>query len=110
MYFCYLDESGTPQLSAQTSHFVLLGLAIPASVWHLKDNQINTIKSSYSLRDVEIHTGYLARRFPEQEQIVGFEEMDFVHRRAAVKAIRDNYLVKAAALKSPKRLKLLKRL
>jgi hypothetical protein len=27
MYFCYIDESGTPHLGAETSHFVLLGLA-----------------------------------------------------------------------------------
>ena len=31
VYFCYLDESRTPQLGAQTSHFILPGIAIPAA-------------------------------------------------------------------------------
>ena len=63
MYFCYLDESGTPQLGAETSHFVLIGEAIPAAAWHEKDRRVNAIKARYSLKDIEIHTGYLARRF-----------------------------------------------
>lgn len=32
MYFCYLDESGTPE-PAGTSHFVLVGFAIPSNQW-----------------------------------------------------------------------------
>jgi hypothetical protein len=35
MYFLYLDESGS-----NTSHFVLLGLAIPALTWRNKTDQI----------------------------------------------------------------------
>jgi hypothetical protein len=58
MYFCYLDESGTPQLGAQTSHFILLGVAIPAVAWHEKDQRVNVIKARYGLKDVEVHTGY----------------------------------------------------
>jgi hypothetical protein len=83
MYFCYLDESGTPQLGAQTSHFILLGMAIPASAWHQKDRRVNLIKARYGLSDAEIHTGYIARRFPEQEHIANFEQMDFAQRRNA---------------------------
>src|SRR5437870_1731916 len=64
MYFCYLDESGTPQLAAQTSHFILLGLAIPAAAWHEKDRRVDVIKTRYGLKDVEVHTGYIARRLP----------------------------------------------
>jgi hypothetical protein len=105
MYFCYLDESGTPQLAAQTSHFVLLGVAIPAAAWHEKDRRINAIKTRYSLKDIEIHTGYIARRFPEQEHIPNFDKLDSVQRRIAVEAQRDASLIKAAALRSGDRLK-----
>lgn len=110
MYFCYLDESGTPQLGAQTSHFVLLGLAIPAATWHIKDRCANVIKERYGLKDVEIHTGYIARRFPEQEHIPKFEEMDSIQRRAAMEIARKNSLIKAAALKTDTQLKALKKL
>jgi hypothetical protein len=109
MYFCYLDESGTPQIAAQTSHFVLVGLAIPAAAWHAKDHRINAIKSRYALKDIEVHTGYLARRFPEQDHILNFEKLDSIQRRTAVKAERDKSLIKAAAVKSVERLKALKK-
>jgi hypothetical protein len=110
MYFCYLDESGTPQVAAQTSHFVLLGLAIPAADWHDKDRRANVIKARYGLKEVEIHTGYIARRFPEQEHIPKFEEMDSIQRRAAMETERKNSLIKAAALKTGDQLKALKKL
>ena len=84
MYFCYLDESGTPQLGAQTSHFILLGVAIPAAAWHEKDRRISIIKARYGLQDAEIHTGYIARRFPEQEHIADFENLDSIQRRASM--------------------------
>ncbi len=110
MYFCYLDESGTPQLGAQTSHFILLGVAIPAVAWHEKDRRVNIIKARHGLKDAEIHTGYIARRFPEQEHITNFEKMDSVQRRAAMAQERKNSLIKAAALKTGDRLKALKKL
>lgn len=110
MYFCYLDESGTPQLGAQTSHFILLGLAIPAAAWHEKDRRVNVIKARYALKDVEVHTGYIARRFPEQEHIPKFEQMDSIQRRAAMEMARKNSLIKAAALKTGDQLKALKKL
>ena len=65
MYLCYLDESGTPELGSQTSHFVLVGMAIPAAAWWEKERRIDLIKARYGLKHAEIHTGYMARRFPE---------------------------------------------
>jgi hypothetical protein len=109
MYFCYLDESGTPQLEAQTSHFILLGLAIPAAAWHVMDRRVNAIKARYGLTDIEVHTGYIARRFPEQEHIPNFDKLDAIQRRAAVHAERRKSLIKAAAVKSMHRLKALKK-
>jgi hypothetical protein len=110
MHFCYLDESGTPQTGAETSHFVLLGLAIPACAWHPKEKRINAIKARYGLKDVEVHTGYIARRFPEQEKIPDFEKLNPGQRRTAMAAARNQALVKAAALKAPPKLKTLKKL
>jgi hypothetical protein len=109
MYFCYLDESGTPQLGAQTTHFILLGIAIPAAAWHTKDRRVNAIKARHGLNEIEVHTGFMARRFPEQERIPNFENLDSVQRRAAVQAERDKSLIKAAATKSIDRLKSLKK-
>src|SRR6266542_2930898 len=110
MYLCYLDESGTTEISGNTSHFVLLGFAIPADVWLDKDQKINRIKGNYGLRDIEIHTGYLSRRFPEQEGISNFVSLDSPGRRAAVKLEREQQLIKTAALGSDKRLKEFKKL
>src|SRR5437660_3858966 len=110
MYLCYLDESGTPEISGNTSHFVLLGFAIPADVWLDKDQRINRIKSQYGLRDVEIHTGYLSRRFPEQEKVQNFISLDSPGRRAAVTVEREQHLIKTVALRSDKKLLELKKL
>ncbi len=46
MYICYVDESGTPDIPCNTSHFVLAGISIP--VWHWKrcDSEIETIKNT----------------------------------------------------------------
>jgi len=39
----YLDESGTPELTGNTSHFVLVALAIPGHTWKEKDQQVLAI-------------------------------------------------------------------
>jgi len=49
MYFLYLDESGST-----TTHFVLLGLAIPALSWRDKSTQVGMIKDAYQLSGKEI--------------------------------------------------------
>ena len=33
MYLCYIDESGTHEVPGTSSHFVLLGIAIPINKW-----------------------------------------------------------------------------
>ena len=40
MYFCYIDESGTPEIPGTSSHYVLCGLAIPINKWKTCDSQI----------------------------------------------------------------------
>jgi hypothetical protein len=105
MYFCYLDESGTPELTAQTSHFVLLGIAIPAAVWHEKDQKIDRIKQRHGLSGVEVHTGWMMRPYPEQESIQGFVGMNVTQRRREMETARRTSLRRTLGEDKRKRLK-----
>ncbi len=73
MRICYLDESGTPELSGDSSHFVLLGLSIQGETWKHKDDDITVIKRRFGLEGAEIHSGWLSRRYLEQERIPNFD-------------------------------------
>lgn len=97
LYICYLDESGVIERGAGTSHFVLLGLAVPAETWKQKDVEISTIKLKHRLGTAEIHTGWMLRRYQEQEQLTGFEQMSETNRRLAVTQARAVALNAAAA-------------
>ena len=97
LHICYLDESGVIERNAGTTHFVLLGLAIPAETWKQKDADVSAIKLKRRLGTAEIHTGWMIRRFQEQEGIKGFEEMSETDRRAAVAQARTVALNAAAA-------------
>ncbi|MBU1627456.1 DUF3800 domain-containing protein, partial [bacterium] len=44
MIICYIDESGTPDIPGNTSHFVLCGLSIPISKWKDCESKICQIK------------------------------------------------------------------
>ena len=101
MRICYLDESGTPELTEGTSHFILLGLSIAGESWKSKDNEITVIKRRFGLAGAEIHSGWLSRRYPEQERIPDFETLGLAQRRAAVQEARDEFLIRKAALKGP---------
>ncbi|MBI4673586.1 MAG: DUF3800 domain-containing protein [Chloroflexi bacterium] len=56
MYLCYVDESGTPDIPGNTSHYVLAGVAIPVQFWRDCDRVIDSIKAKYDLADQEIQT------------------------------------------------------
>ncbi|MGH9877813.1 MAG: DUF3800 domain-containing protein, partial [Nitrososphaerales archaeon] len=99
MRICYLDESGIPELTGGTSHFVLLGLSIQAETWKAKDEEVARIKTRFGLAGSEIHTGWLSRRYLEQERIKDFELLATAKRREAVQRARDEFLVRKAALK-----------
>lgn len=88
MYICYLDESGTIETASSSSHFVLLGFAIPASTWKKKDIEISSVKKKFELEIVEIHTGWMLRNYPEQKYIPDFESLDYSSRRKAVMGAR----------------------
>jgi len=76
MRLCYIDESGTPDLPGNTSHYVLAGLSVP--VWHWKDcdRDLEKLKARYSLQNGEIHTGWILRRYLEQSKIDNFKNID----------------------------------
>jgi len=96
MHICYLDESGAPQKNpGTTSHFVLLGLSIPATTWRQKDAEIAKILNAHNLYG-EVHTAWMARMYPEQERIPGFEALDPDARRKAVLKERKQDVAKAA--------------
>lgn len=84
MYILYLDESGVQEVGAGTSHFVLLGLVVRMDQWKTLDSNIERQKMAFDLGNVEIHAGWMARRYSEQESIAGFDALNPTDRRAAV--------------------------
>jgi len=107
VFICYLDESGTVERSG-TSHFVLLGLAIPASAWKRLDAEVARLKAHHRLQSAELHTAYLLRGYPEQARIAGFGHLSDSDRRAAVLRERKAELAKAS-LKGTKAVRTLAR-
>lgn len=97
MYICYLDESGTAELSGSGTQFVYAGLAIPAMTWRDKDIQIQTIKNQNFLSDTEIHTAWMARPYPEQDRIADFSSMTHEERKQHVIQVRANNLSRRIA-------------
>lgn len=87
MYLCYLDESGTPE-PGNTSHYVLVGLAIPIWQWRNCDDQVYSIKRKYELQDAEMHVAWMMRKYLEQSLITDFEKLDYDARRREVGVLR----------------------
>ncbi|MGB3343651.1 MAG: DUF3800 domain-containing protein [Aequorivita sp.] len=94
VYFCYIDESGTPQIPGNTSHYVLVGISIPISKWKFCEQRIYTTKRKYNLIGCEIHTGWIVRKYIEQSKIPNFEQLDYATRRHEVSKIRKRELLK----------------
>lgn len=94
MYLCYIDESGTPELPGNSSHFVLAGLSLP--IWHWKDadREIGRILDGYGLADAELHTAWMLRKYLEQLRIPGFEQLNRSQRRAAADRYRAGELLR----------------
>ena len=83
MYLCYIDESGVPEIGQATSHYVLVGFAIQVWDWKNQDRAVTAVKREYALQNVEVHTGWMTRRYLEREKIANFTAMDWPARRAA---------------------------
>lgn len=94
MFFCYIDESGTPQVPGNTSHYVLAGIAIPVSYWKSADREVEKIKSKYNLQDAEIHTAWILRNYLEQSRISNFDQLDYDNRRYQVSMYRNGELLR----------------
>lgn len=101
MYLCYIDESGTPDVPGNTSHYILAGISIPVQFWRDCDKDIEAIKIEYDLADEEIHVAWLLRSYPEQNKIVGFDRMDYVQRRREVAVFRAAELLRLQRVKNP---------
>lgn len=92
VYFCYIDESGTPQIPGNTSHYVLCGVSIPVKYWKKCDIMINRIKAKYALQDAEIHTGWIKRTYLEQSKIIDFDQLTYSDRKSAIDTLRKKEL------------------
>lgn len=103
MHFCYIDESGTPDIPGNSSHYILAGLSIPIERWKECELQIQTIKQRYNLTHAEIHTGWLIRPYLEQSKIQHFKNLDYAARKYESEKYRNSELLK---LQSPKTKKL----
>ncbi len=103
MYLCYIDESGVPEIGRGTSHFVLVGLSIEAWDWKRQDQAVTVVKNRFGLGNAEVHTGWMTRRYIEQEKIANFSAFDWTQRRLQAQRERDNQLVRVAALKGTKK-------
>lgn len=105
MYLMYIDESGVVEHNAGTGHFVLCGIAIPDEEWKQNDKSINLIKSKFRINDVEVHAGWMARRYIEQEKIPDFEKLTDLEKTNRVIELRKKFLKLSAATKTRKRLR-----
>jgi len=94
VYFCYIDESGTPNVPGNTSHYILAGLSIPVSSWKKCEKNIAKIKQKYDLANKEVHTAWLARKYIEQAKIINFNNLSFSQRRSEVEKLRKTELFK----------------
>ncbi len=107
MFFCYIDESGTPVAGKETSHYVLAGIAIPVKDWKLNEKKIAVIKRKYSLhQDTEIHTAWILRDYREQDRINNFEKLSPNARRYEVQKLRDEKVLKLKSSRASKKEKL----
>ncbi len=61
MHLCYIDESGTPDMPGNTSHYVLAGISVPDEYWKQHHGQLESIKRRYSLEEAEIHVVWMMR-------------------------------------------------
>ena len=101
MYLCYIDESGTPDVPGNTSHFVLCGIAIP--VWHWRDveREITQVLHPYGLEHAEFHTAWLIRPYLEQMRIPNLAGMSWSQRRTAIERERNATLLRLQKSNKP---------
>ena len=94
MRLCYIDESGTPDIPGNTSHYILAGLSVPDQFWKNHHRQLEAIKTRYGLADAEIHVAWMMRPYVEQQAIVDFEAMPYNQRRSEISRARTAELLR----------------
>lgn len=110
MYLCYVDESGTPDIPGNTSHFVLCGVSLPISKWKQCETRMDRIKIKYGLIHQEIHTAWILRKYVEQSKIPDFEKLSYKDRRSAVESLRKTEILRLQTAKNSKQLKQTKKI
>jgi len=105
MHLCYIDESGTPEIPGNSSHFILAGISIPIEKWKQCDYEIERIKAKYKLDGSEIHTAWLMRRYVEQSKILDFDNKDYRQRRQAITSYRNAEILRLQRVNKPPLLK-----
>jgi Protein of unknown function (DUF3800) len=93
MYLLYVDESGvTNPDSSQTSHYVLIGLAVHVGTWFALTRRVRELKGRYALdgntEDLELHAAWMLRAYREQSIIPSFADLGFGARHDAMKEWR----------------------
>jgi len=94
MLLCYIDESGTPETSGNTSHYILAGLAIPVNRWKEAELDVKKIKQKYGLEHKEIHTAWLLRKYIEQVKIPSFSTLPWDKRIYEVQRYRKGEILR----------------
>jgi len=89
-----MDESGTPDVPGNTSHYVLAGVSIPVQYWKSCDKDIERVKAKYGLAGKEIHVAWLLRDYLEQNRIPGFEALNHSQRIQQVNSFRNTELLR----------------
>jgi hypothetical protein len=89
MYLLYVDESGvTNPHPSQTSHYVMMGMAVHVGTWFALTRRVRTLKRRYALDgnidDLELHAAWMLRAYREQDLIPSFAELS---RRARFDAV-----------------------
>ncbi|HSS77587.1 MAG TPA: DUF3800 domain-containing protein [Thermoanaerobaculia bacterium] len=93
MYLLYVDESGvTNPHPSQTSHYVMIGLAVHVRTWFALTSRVRSLKSAYALdgdtEKLELHAAWLLRAFHEQSVIPNFNDLSRPARYSAVQEWR----------------------
>ncbi|MFA6433654.1 MAG: DUF3800 domain-containing protein [Elusimicrobiales bacterium] len=94
MYFCYIDESGTPDIPGNSNHYILAGVSIPVFEWKDLDAQVTAFKNRWALADAEIHVAWLLRSLYEQNKIPNFESLSYSDRRTQVIYFRNTEILR----------------
>lgn len=89
MFLLYIDESGvTERHPSQTSHYVMIGMAVHVGTWFALTQRVRLLKRRYALEGntepLELHAAWMLRAYQEQSLIPSFDQLSFRARYDAV--------------------------